>query len=160
MTALLARTVGVVLLATAVASAPVLAGVPRCCNTGAVAGSENCCCAAHRAAQENNELAPAKSCCAAELPPCCQHSTAASGESSQPASRPAALSSKCACDMSAPIPAVPGETERGGQLSANWTIAASAAVAVMPAVAPSIADDVPSEVLKIPLRKLFCRWTV
>lgn len=170
----LLRHLSVSLLALAMLAGPVLAKMPRCCGLGRTAGGESCCCSA-RQAEEPVE----QSCCQARKSCCASHeeepteAPAASGHAQLPecplpnsASNRSALKSLapagCCCKASSPSPAIPATSERA-ELD-NKHLASDLAM-IVDDLAPhrAAASRVslrPDDPLKIPLRKIYCRWTV
>ncbi len=159
----LARKLGVVLLATSVVTAPVLGSMPRCTKTGAIAGSGNCCCAKRQAAEE------AAGCQAPESKSCCAKGDVTPGPSPrQPAQKRHAagprheVESPCTCKSAAPLPAVPAGKDRTETREEQLVVAvvAPAGTPTAQRAAAHAYEYNQVEPTRIPLRKVYCRWTI
>jgi hypothetical protein len=146
MLAKLARSTGVVLLATCVAAAPVWATVPRCLKTGAIAGGGNCCCGPKR----TSDATPG--CCHER--PCCAESQA------EP--EPQTASSNCCCQRLSLAAAMVDGTDRLKLRDLEASYSTPHEANVLPVVASGSAAGPASRAspLKLPLEQVYCRWTV
>jgi hypothetical protein len=148
----LARQLGMLLLATSLVTSPVLASMPRCCQTGAVAGGGNCCCGPREQVEE--------------LPSCCQQaerSCCATDEAATEAEiTPFAGSAPCSCKTIHRMPALATAKDRiethEQQLNvvADATVGAATSQLSLSYVGELDQDEPPG----IPLHKVHCRWTI
>ncbi len=154
----LARHLGLAALIASLATAPVLAATPRCCNTGAIAGGGNCCC---RVESEPLEIAtPAnESTCEEQAPrSCCAHSEPAI---EAPEAAQLAIDSRCGCQIQAPLPALPGSDRAATRHKQSLVVVLPpeaddvAAVQIIQTRVAAQAEPPPSS-----LHKKYCRWTV
>ncbi|MEX0978025.1 MAG: hypothetical protein WDZ48_04190 [Pirellulales bacterium] len=157
MLSMLARNVGVALLIVAVVTAPVWGSMPRCCRTGAIAGGGNCCCGPNRSLEQaDNATEEVRSCCAEK------HRPTVVEDARPESARPATARPLCCCKASAPAPAVPPANAQmpalDESLSLDTIINQTALTA--PAAIAEVAGAEREDPLKLPLRKIYCRWTV
>lgn len=145
----LVRMLSVALLAASVVAAPVRAALPRCCHTGAIAGSDDCCCAAERQVEAVADccVQPQKSCCASS--------------DSQPQPPVPSTKTSCHCELSSPTPAVPPQSTRAVIRAAGLVapLVVDQADCFRPQAALQLRTE-RTEPMKIPLHKVLCRWTV
>jgi hypothetical protein len=153
----LARQLGVALLAGSLLAAPVLGAMPRCCQTGAVAGGGNCCCGP----QTESEERPA--CCQAAERSCC--AKAAPVEEAPVVESPAATNAPCSCKTVNQQPAIVVSKDRIETHQKHQKIYCVQAVAPLGGSASQLSvaagwDTSQSELPGISRHKVYCRWTV
>lgn len=155
----LARQLGVALLAASLLAAPVLGAMPRCCQTGALAGGGNCCCGP----QDESEERPA--CCQAAERSCCAESAAAPAEDVPADNSSDATDAPCNCKTISQPPAIMLgkdriETHQKHQKISCAQVAVPFGVTALQLSVAGIWDTSQSELPGISRHKVYCRWTV
>jgi hypothetical protein len=158
----LARQLGVALLATSLLAAPVLGAMPRCCQTGALAGGGNCCCGP----QTESEERPA--CCQSAERSCCAKAAPveeAPVEEAAVVESPAAGNAPCSCKTINQQPAIVTGKDRIETHQKHQKISCVHAIVPFGRSASQLSvaagwDPSQSELPGISRHKVYCRWTV
>lgn len=152
MVTLLARKLGIALLAIATIAAPVIGAQPRCCKTGALKGSGGCCCGPKAVDSDPS------SCCPTESRSCC----AAREDAPETDATPTFSDAPCQCKASGQPPAIP--SGKHSSETSLETFVALTALAVPADDAQHIltARGHEPEIARggMSLLKVHCRWTV
>ncbi len=157
----LARQLGVALLAASLLAAPVLGSMPRCCQTGALAGGGNCCCG------PKAEKGERPTCCQTSERSCCAEAKAAAAEEA-PAEEattdtsPAATNAPCSCKTISQQPAIVPDKDR---IETHQKLCCVLAVVLIGGSALQLSaqcgwDTSQSVLPGVSLHKVYCRWTV
>jgi hypothetical protein len=152
----LARQLGVALLAASLLAAPVLGAMPRCCQTGAVAGGGNCCCGP----KTESEGRPA--CCQAAERPCCASAEDAPAEDVPEDNSSVATDAPCNCKTISQQPAIVSGKDRietHHKQSCVQAVVLIGGAASQHSVA-GVWDTSQAELPGISRHKVYCRWTV
>ena len=142
------------LLAVSLIAAPVLGSLPRCCQTGEIAGGGNCCCGPRAEVEET------ASCCQSAERSCCAESEPEDTELAE--TTPAAEQAPCSCRAISQPPAIVSGKDR---IESHENQLSVIAVAVVDGTAVQLNVASAWELHQveppgIALHKIFCRWTV
>jgi hypothetical protein len=155
----LVRQLGMLLLATSLITSPVLASMPRCCQTGAIAGGGNCCCGPR---EEVEEL---PSCCQQAARSCCAKAADAKvvGKSqSDSVNSLSASSAPCSCKTIHQMPALATAKDRieTHEQQLNVVAVSTDGASTSQLALSSVWELQQAEPSGIPLHKVHCRWTI